>query len=212
MKLLFLKPKTITVKVGIIEENHFFISMNLERLEFGLPEFARLVLHYYAKILYILDPADKESALSASAMFHMMDKVIEKPIARYSNILEIADINDVMEVSIGQPENPHCRMVAKLYYIDQMHRAIKTWFRGNIYQQQVVFSLFALLQEAVNRCDPACIDILRRSLMFMNTLYGQGHNYSDISSLYEIPNRAYLGTVFAEMEERFKSKQNDSLG
>ena len=95
------------------------ISMNLERLEFGLPEFARLVLHYYAKILYILDPADKESALSASAMFHMMDKVIEKPIARYSNILEIADINDVMEVSIGQPENPHCRMVAKLYYIDQ---------------------------------------------------------------------------------------------
>jgi uncharacterized protein with PQ loop repeat len=178
--------------------------MNIEKLEFSLPELARLVLHYYAKILHILDPKDKNSATSARVLLHMTGKVIEKPIARYSNILEIAEINDVMELSTDQSVNSHARIICKLYYVDQMHRAIKTQFRGDISQQEMVFSVFALLQYCVNRYDQECIDILRRSLMFMNTLYGEGHQYSEISNLYEIPNRAYLATVFVEMEDKFK--------
>lgn len=67
-KLLGLEPKLIKLLSAHIvtdEDHRYFISFSKHHQQLQLPEFVRLILHYYAKILFNFDPSDPEISQSA---------------------------------------------------------------------------------------------------------------------------------------------------
>ena len=197
-KVLGLEPnliKLLSTRIVTDEDHRYFISFSKHHPQLQLPEFVRLILHYYAKILFNFDPSDQEMYQSAFILRNMMKSVLRKGIRKDSNILFDADINDVATMDSSAPGNKPREIVATLFFIDTMQRHITTDIPRNVYAQHMVFSVMALIQAALNELDQECIKVLNRSLSNMNEAYDSGWSYSDMNNLVTLPVAAYWAAV-----------------
>lgn len=200
-KLLGREPnliKLISARVVTDEDHRYFVSFHRHNPRLQLPEFVRLILHYYAKILFVFDPSDPEMSEAASMLESMMHSVLSKGISRDSNILEIADIANVVEIVDSPPQNVPREIVATLFFVNSTQRHMTTEIPRNVYAQHTVFSVMVLLQAALKEMDQECIEVLEDSLSNMNDLYALGENYSDKQNLSAIPTKAYLSAIMGE--------------
>lgn len=200
-KLLGLKPKLIkllSARILTDEDHRYFISFHKHHPQLQLPEFARLILHYYAKVLFNFDPSDPEMSQSAFILKNMIRSVLDEGIHKDSNMLQNADIDDVATMVSSAPGNKPREIVATLFFIDTTHRHITTDIPRNVSAQHMVFSVMALIQAALNELDQDCIDVLNRSLSSMNEAYDSGQSYSDMQNLAAIPTSAYMSAIMSE--------------
>ena len=105
-KLLGREPnliKLLSARIVTNEDHHYFVSFHRHHPQ--LPEFVRLVLHYYAKILFNFDPSDPEMSKAASMLEDMMHSVLSTEISRGSDILKVSDIADVVAIVNSPPQN-----------------------------------------------------------------------------------------------------------
>jgi hypothetical protein len=200
-RLLGLEPKLmklLSARIITDEDHHYFVSFHRQHPELQLPEFVRLILHYYAKILFNFDPSDPEMSEAASILKKMMHSVLSKGISRDSDILEAADIADVASMVTSPPQNIPREIVATLFFVNTTQRHITTDIPRNIYAQHMVFSVIVLLQAAFKEMDQDCIEVLKNSLSNMNDSYASGESYSDMQNLSAIPTKAHLSAIMGE--------------
>jgi len=200
-KLLGIEPnlvKLISVKIMADEDHNYFVAFSKHHSQLQLPEFVRLVLHYYSKILFNLDPANSEMAQSATILKKMMDAVLATGIKKDTNILDIADISDVVKIVSSKPHNNPRQIVATLFFVNTTQRHITTDIPKNVYAQHTVFSVMALLQAILSEIDGECIDVLNRSLKNMQSAYDAGQSFSEMRNLAAVPTNAYLSAIMGE--------------
>src|SRR4030042_4483190 len=148
-KLLGLEPnliKLLSARIVTDEEHRYFISFSKHHPQLQLPEFVRLILHYYAKILFNFDPSDPEMTQSAFILKNMIQSLLDKGIRKDSNILQDAEIDDVAKMVSSPPGNMDREIVATLLFVDTTRRHITTDIPRNAYAQHMVFSVAALIQ------------------------------------------------------------------
>ena len=200
-KLLGLEPnliKLISARIVTDEDHRYFISFSKHHPQLQLPEFVRLILHYYAKILFNFDPSDPEMSQSAFMLKNMIRMVLNEGIQKDSNILQSADIDYVVTMVSSAPANKPREIVATLFSRDTVQRQITTDIPKNVYAQHMVFSVITLIQAAVSGIDQDCIDVLNRSLSDMNDAYDSGESYSDMQNLSSIPTKAYMSAIMSD--------------
>ena len=200
-KLLGLEPnliKLLSARIVTDEDHRYFISFSKHHPQLQLPEFVRLILHYYAKMLFNLHPSHPEMSQSAFILKNMVHSVLAKGIRKDFNVLKAADIDDVAMMVSSPPRNVPREIVATLLFVNTMQRHITTDIPRNVYAQQMVFSVMALLQAVLREIDQECIDVLNRSLANMNAAYDSGESYSDMQNLAAIPTRAYMSAIMGE--------------
>lgn len=197
-KVLGLEPnliKLLSARIVTDEEHRYFISFTKHHPQLQLPEFVRLILHYYAKMLFNFDPSDREMSESALILKNTIQSVLDKGIVKDSNILQEADIDDVARMVSSVPGNNPRKITATLFFVDTTRRRITTEIPRNAYAQHMVFSVITLIQAALNELDQECIEVLNRSLSNMNEAYDSGQSYSDMNNLVAIPVAAYWAAV-----------------
>lgn len=200
-KLLGLEPNLVELlSARIVTDEHYryFIAFSKCHPQLQLPEFVRLVLHYFAKMLFNFDPYDPAMSQSASVLRNMMHSVLAKGIHKGSNILQAADIDDIALMVSSPPRNVPREIVATLFFVNTMQRHISTDIPRNVYAQHMVFSVMALLQAVLSQIDQECVDVLNRSLTSMSAAYDSGQSYSDMQNLAAIPTRAYMSAIVGE--------------
>jgi len=186
--------KLLSARIVTDEDHRYFISFSKHHPQLQLPEFVRLILHYYAKILINFDPSDPEMSQSAFILKNMIQSLLDKGIRKDSNVLQDAKIDDFAKMVSSSPRNMPREIVATLFFVDRTRRHITTDIPKNTYVQHMVFSVVALIQATLIELDQNCIDVLNRSLSAMNKAYV----YSDMQNLAGIPTGAYLSAIMGK--------------
>lgn len=189
-------PKRIPILKAIItfdEDNN--VSVELEKLhpEFKSPEYIRMILHYYAKMLYIIDPNQPESVFAYNQLLTSIDNISNAKLKDNPNILKIADIDDV--VKLARPKKQHKRYVATLFEISGVVRHITTGIPIRGYLQQMTFSVPILIQSILQYLNYEDIEVLQLALKSMNEQYRNGVNFRDIKIWESVPNKAFLSCI-----------------
>lgn len=200
-KLLSLEPnliKLLSARIVTDEEHRYLVSFSKHRPQLQFSEFVRLILHYYAKMLFNFDPSDPEMSQSSFILKNMIRSLLDKGIRKDSNILQDAEIDDVAKMVSSSPGNMPREIVATLFFVDTTRRHITTDISRNAYAQHMVFSVAALIQATLIELDQDCINVLNRSLSNMNDAYDSGQSYSDMQNLVAIPTEAYLSAIMGE--------------
>ncbi len=197
-KLLGLEPqliKLLSARIVTDEDHKYYVSFTKHHPQLQLPEFVRLILHYYAKVLFNFGSSDPEMLQSASILRNMVQSVINKEIRKDSNVFQLADIDDVAMMVSSPPRNVPREFVATLFFMNTMQRHITTDIPRNAYAQHMVFSVMALLQATLKEVDQECIKVLNRSLANMNVSYDSGQSYSGLKSLAAVPTGAFVSAM-----------------
>jgi hypothetical protein len=155
------------------------------------PEHIRLVAHYYAKVLFNHGAGNDAMGESARVCLHFMRTLLSHSIADSSDILNLADIGDTATLLPDQGEIGHWRVEATLYFVAVPQRHITTDFPRVTTAQQVVFSVFVLIQSALRQLsDPEDRRMLEAVLRNMQATYEGGANWADATNLALVPTRA----------------------
>ena len=192
------RMKLLSATIIADEHHRYFVSFEGHHPDLQMTEFVRIVLHYYAKMLFIPDPSEPEVAESAIFLQDAMQKVLDDGISKDSNILRAADIDDVADLVEAPPTNIPRKIVADMYFVSAVRRHITTEIPRDVYMQQTAFSVFALLQAALKELDEENVRLLGRALTRMNELYASGQDYTDLQNLSAIPTAAYADAVMGE--------------
>ena len=199
-RLLGLEPnltKLLSADIIADEDHRYFVSFHKHHPDLQLPEYARILLHYYAKMLFNLDPLDADAAVAGHHLVDGMEMVLGEGVSKDSNILRAADIDDVAAIVQSPPKNTPRRIIATLYFVNVTMRHITTDIPSNIYLQQTVFSVFVLLQRVLDEIDEETATILEAALRKATDAYQTG-SYSELQELSTVPNTAYLNAVMGD--------------
>ena len=191
-KSLFGFPTAILKAVVAFDESDN-ATVEFEKLnpELKSLEYIRIVLHYYAKVLYIFDPNQEEANSAVVLLLIATEKISQANLEENKDILKIADIDDVTALSNIPIVQKH-RFVATLYAGLGVERHIKTDipFRG--YLQHMAFSVLVLIQGVLTNLKRKEMEILQLSLKFMNEQYRGDVDFRDIKNLESVPTNAYV--------------------
>ena len=198
-KFLRLEPnliKLLSARIVADEDFRYFTLFSQHHPQLKTPEYVRINLHYYAKVLFNFGAANGDAALSAVVLKDMVQMILNKGIAKDSNLLHYADIDDVVTIVSSPPVNIPREIGANLFFVDSTQRHITTDVPRNLYAQHMVFSVPVLLQATLDILDEYYIDVLYWSLSAMNEAYDSGQDYSNLQNLSTIPTNAFLSTLF----------------
>jgi hypothetical protein len=203
-KLLGLEPrllKLVSTQIVTDDEYRYFVTFSQHHPQLQLPEHVRLVLHFYAKILFNFDPSNEEMAQAARQLKEMMDRLLVDGVEKGSQVFSAVGIADLARMTTVRPTNRPREIVAVLYFVDTIQRHITTDIARDLYVQHAVFSVFALLQAVLTHVDEECVDTLGRALANMNRVYDLGQSYSELQNLAAIPTQAYLSAIAGEPQD-----------
>lgn len=204
LKRLFgLEPnliKLLSARIVTDEDHRYLVSFSKYHPQLQLPEFVRLVLHYYAKMLFNFGFAqsDPEMVQAGFMLKNMIALLVANGIRKDTNILQTADISDVAMMAPYPPRNIPREIMATLFFVSATQRHITTELPRNVYAQHIVFSVAALIQAVLGEIDEECINVLNRSLANMNAAFDSGESYSNMQTLAVVPTRAYLSAIMGE--------------
>ncbi len=153
------KIKLLRAEITFDDAMNYNVSFTKLHSELKSPEFIRLPLHYYSKLLFNFGGNDPQSAQTSDILLSLMRHLCSNVSGKTSKILEIIDADDT--VSIAPPGSGTKKTIeATLVFLDPMTRQIITKLPMRAYNQQVVFSLFVLLQEVQKHLNDIEIEML----------------------------------------------------
>ena len=158
-------------------------------------EYVRLASHYYAKVLYNFGSEQDEMGSSARLCVSFMETLLAHEVDRSSNVMQLAGI-DVAAV-VPNPGRPgQWKAEAVLYLVNDLQRHLTTTFPQSGSAQDVVFSVFALIQTALRALsDPKECEVLIAALRNMQLAYRNDASWADADALALIPARAYFEAI-----------------
>lgn len=188
----------LTVNVYIDDDYYSSVLWQPLRPDLLTCEYIRIGLHYYAKMLFNYDSNDKDMKLAAEMQRMALERVLIRSISKNTNLLELADIADVVKL-VGRPNDNSSVIVATLYSMTKPLRHLRhitTTVPPDITTQKTVFSVFILFQAIIEFLDNEGIKIFEKALQYMNHKYSSGYNYSSPESL-DLPNQAYIAATMS---------------
>jgi hypothetical protein len=195
------ETKLLGARIVTDEDHRYFVSFSKYHPQVHEPEYVRLVLHYYAKILFSFDPSDCRTSESAFVLQQMIQSLLGKGIRKDSNILLDANIENVAMVVSSPPGNVPREILATLSFDDSNQRYITTHMPKSVNAQHMVFSVAALIQGTIIKLDQRWVVVLSDALFNMNKAYDSGQSYSKAQNLAAIPAGAYLAAMRSRSQQ-----------
>jgi len=187
--------KLLSVRIVTDEVGNYYVSFTQHHEQLKQPEFVRIILHYYSKILFYFVPSDPEMKKAAGVLNLMMRDVLDEGIQKKADVLYNAGIDDIATIVSSEPERQSKAIEATLYFVDTMRRHITTSIPRNVYSRHLAISVLVLIQAIINELDQEWIDILNQSLLNMKAAYKSGQSYSKMKNIASIPTAAYLAAL-----------------
>lgn len=197
-------PKLVSAIITFDEDFNFNVAFVKEHPQLENLELIRLVLHYYAKTM--LNLGNKSAGVVA--LFEGMNAVVRNGIDRATDVLYVADIDDTVNLVEFLPASGARKISATLYFVDEMRRGITTQIPFKGYEQDLVFSVFALLQTTLNHLDDYWIACLHRALKSMNSAYSRSADFSSFSAAEKIPNDAFISATLEALASVISAKNS----
>jgi hypothetical protein len=187
--------RLVSARISADEEYRYFVSLARYHSQVQPFEFVRLLLHYYARVLFLFDPVNEQMLQGANELKEMMRTIFGRRVDADCDVLQRAGIGGTMSIVTSEPQKDRREISATLYY----HRIHFT--KGELYLeadiprdasiQHMVFSVPALLQSILPKLDRRSVNVINYALVQMNYLYGAGRNFSDLSNMSAIPTEAF---------------------
>jgi hypothetical protein len=156
-------------------------------------EYANLVLYYYAKVLFNLDPDQAVSVAAYEFLFNATEAIADANLDISSDILHIADIDDVIKMVSSPVNKKHCYAATLHMILDNpAERHIVTSLPAHFYVQHMTFTVPILVQGVLDKVGKDKMHIMQKALKDMNRQYKQGANYRELKYLHAVPMRALL--------------------
>src|SRR3989344_6943636 len=205
-KLFGFGPKQIPILKAIItfdEDNNAWVEFEKLHPELKSPEYIRIVLHFYAKMLLIIDPKQVEADFAYNQLLSEIDNIYIANLKNNPNILKIADIDDVVKIS--RPRAQYHRYVATLFAISGVIRHITTDIPLKGYLQHMAFGVPILIHGVLQYLDGEEIEILQLALKWMNEQYRSGADFRDMRTWESVPINAFLSGMMSDDRESVKN-------
>jgi len=190
---LFGQKKIDLLRAEVLVDGSMNYKVNFFKMhsELKSPEFIRMALHYYSKVLFNFGGNDPQSAQASEVLLRLMAHLCSSTNERSSEILEIIDADDV--VSISPPSKSKQRKIdITLKFIDPMTRQIVTKIPMKASSQQVVYSVFVLIDEVQKYLTDIEVSMLFNKLEYLSSLYLSGEDFSSMRNLSLLPNQVFF--------------------
>jgi hypothetical protein len=175
--------------VEIVVSNDLGCVVAIDRLneQVSNVELVRLVLHYFAEVLYRCGQSDDGGPAAAVELRLAMARACT---AASSDLLRAAGLGAPVTPHDGRPPSPAHRIQATLYFVSLSHRGMRAEFPERLPARLATGSVFLLMHEVLARLTPADCALLWKSLAHMQAMYGAGYAYTDAENLSFVPNEA----------------------
>jgi hypothetical protein len=187
--------KVVSARISVDEECKYFVSLIRHHSQVRPFEYVRLLLHYYARVLFLFDPANEEMAESAKRLKEMMSAIFARRVEAAGNVLQRAGIDGEMTLVTSEPQKDRREIIATLYYLSMSFLKGKLYLKADIPKdasiQHMVFSVPALLQSILPELDGRSVNLLNHAVGEMNDFYKAGRSFSDLSNMSAIPTEAF---------------------
>ena len=187
--------KVVSARISVDEECKYFVSLIRHHSQVRPFEYVRLLLHYYARVLFVFDPAKEEMVQSADRLKEMMGAIFARRVDTAGDVLQRAGIEGEMALVTSEPQENRREIIATLYYLSMNFLKGKLYLKADIPKdasiQQVVFSVPALLQSILPELDGRSFNLLNHAVGEMNEFYKAGRSFSDLSNMSAIPTEAF---------------------
>jgi hypothetical protein len=187
--------KVVSARIGVNEECKYFVSLIRHHSQVRPFEYVRLLLHYYARVLFLFDPANEEMVQSAVGLKEMMSAIFARRVDADFDVLQRAGIDGEMALVSSEPQKNRREITITLYYLSINFLKGKLYLKADISKdasiQQVVFSVPALLQSILPELDGRSVNVLNYAVGEMNKAYDSGKSFSELHNLSAIPTEAF---------------------
>jgi hypothetical protein len=177
----------VSADILITKDAKFYVGIPMRHPKLKDPDLARLVLQYYAKVLFNFgsDPAGK-------SLRKMMNRMLEAQFEPAMKVFARVGAEDSVQIVKNKPLTWGHKISATLYFVDVERRHIVTQFSKTISREGIVFSVPVLLQAVAHEIDEESLFILNCALLSMHAAYDSGLKPSTLENLAIVPNQAYL--------------------
>lgn len=187
--------------IDIDENNNASVELKKLHPDLANYEYARLVLHYYAKILFNFDPKQPESNAAYLFLLTAIDNISNAALNNTSDILMLADIDDV--VQFRKPKGECYRYIADFFSVSSVRRHIKTKIPCKVYLQQMSFSVPILIHGVLQYLNDSGIEIMKLAFKEMNKQYYSGVDIRKMESINSVPISAYTSAFMSDERSIF---------
>ena len=183
------RPALVEARISVTDDHAYSVRTEPLNELAQSPEYVRLILHYYAQVLFNCGSGE-ETRAAAVLLTEAMARVSGAPSGASSDVLRAARIDDVVRIEPLESSASVHEIRATLYFASFSDRLITTRFSDGITARQAVFSVFVLMQHCLRYMDARDLRTLWSSLDNMQRMYAAGYEYSDRDNLVLVPNEA----------------------
>lgn len=181
----------VSAQVHADEDHLYYISIQRHHPQVQPFEFVRLLLHYYARVLFLFDPSDARMIQSAHGLIDLMRIIFSRRVDAECNVLQRAGIQGKMTLVSSDPRKKGRTISATLYYLSRDKLYLKVDIPREASVDHVVYSVPALLERILPELDGRSVNVLNYAVGRMNEAYKGGKNFSELRHLSEIPVEAF---------------------
>lgn len=195
----FRKKQIPILKAIIIFDEDDNVSIEFEKLhpELKSVEYIKIVLHYYAKMLFLLSSSSQSEAFFIqNLLLDSVDNIANTNLKNNPDILKIADINDVIKLSKPK-EHCHC-YIAMFFGISGLERHITTDMPTKGYLQHLGFSVPVLIHGVLQYLNNKEIETLQLALKWMNGQYRSGVDFGNLKTWESVPASAFFSGIMID--------------
>jgi len=193
-RMLGLGPNWVRVVSACIsadEEYRYFVSLIRYHSQVQPFEYVRLLLYYYARVLFLFDPSNERMVQSALGLKEMMRAIFGRRVNADCDVLQRAGIDGAMTLVTSEPQKNRKEIFITLYYLKKGELYLKAEIPKDATVQQMVYSAPALLQSILPELDGRCVNVLNYAVREMNKAYEAGKSFSDLHNMSAIPTEAF---------------------
>ena len=187
--------RLVSAKIIFAEDYRYFVSLIRYHSQVQPFECVRLLLHYYARVLFLFDPANGEMVQSANRLKEMMRAIFGKRVDHGCNVLQRAGIDGAMILATSEPQKNRREIITTLYYLSINLMKGELILKADIPKdssiQHMVFSVPALLQSILPELDGRSVNVLNYAMEEMNKAYDAGKSFSEIHNMSAIPTESF---------------------
>src|SRR4030042_2549441 len=193
-RMLGLGPNWVRVVSACIsadEEYRYFVSLIRYHSQVQPFEYVRLLLYYYARVLFLFDPSNEKMVQSALGLKEMMRAIVGRRVNADGDVLQRAGIDGAMTLVTSEPQKNRKEIFITLYYLKKGELYLKAEIPKDATVQQMVYSAPALLQSILPELDGRSVNVLNYAVREMNKAYDAGKSFSDLHNMSAIPTEAF---------------------
>lgn len=186
------RVRLVSAQISVDDNNRYFISLTRYHSQVQPFEYVRLLLHYYARVLFLFHPSDPKMMQSAHELIAIMRTIFQKRLDAGCHVFQRAGIKEAATVLFFRPEGDCREILATLYYLGKGQFYLQAQFPKKASLSNVAYSVPALLQSILPELDERSINVLNFALGKMNETYAMGRSFSSLEAMSAVPTEAFV--------------------